>query len=78
MLVRRKLAEKIIAVTEQLSKTEHLHYVLERVEEEIAKLYAHIPPQSSIPRGDARIFSPRRGTVKPGGSRYERPSPLRP
>ena len=45
MLVRRKLAEKIIlkAVSEQLTQTEHIRYLLERVEEQVAKLYAHIP-----------------------------------
>ena len=45
MLVRRKLAEKIVleAVSEQLSKSEHIRYVLERVEGEVAKLYSHIP-----------------------------------
>jgi len=45
MLVRRKLAETIVlkAVREQLERTEHIHYLLERVEAEVAKLYAHIP-----------------------------------
>jgi len=45
MLVRRKLAETIIlkAVREQLDQTEHIRYLLERVEAEVAKLYAHIP-----------------------------------
>jgi len=45
MLVRRKLAETIIlkAVREQLGRTEHIRYLLEQVEAEVAKLYAHIP-----------------------------------
>jgi site-specific DNA recombinase len=45
MLVRRRLAEKIIleAVSEQLTRTEHIRYLLERVEEEVVRLYAHIP-----------------------------------
>ncbi|MBI4168655.1 MAG: recombinase family protein [Acidobacteria bacterium] len=45
MLVRRKLAEaKILkAVEEELSEPEHIRYVLERVEEEVRKLYSHIP-----------------------------------
>ena len=45
VLVRRKLAETIIlkAVREQLGCTEHIRYLLEQVETEVAKLYAHIP-----------------------------------
>ncbi len=45
MLVRRKLAETIIlkAVREQLGRAEHVRYLLEQVEAEVAKLYAHIP-----------------------------------
>jgi uncharacterized protein with GYD domain len=45
MLVRRKLAETVIlkAVREQLDRAEHIRYLLERVEAEVAKLYAHIP-----------------------------------
>jgi len=45
MLVRRKLAETFIleAVREQLIQAEHIRYLLERVEAEVAKLYAHIP-----------------------------------
>ncbi len=45
MLVRRKLAEKIIlqAVRERLSSPHHIRYVLQRVEEEVAKLCSHIP-----------------------------------
>ena len=45
MLVRRRLAEKIIleAVSEQLTRTEHIRYLLERVEEVVVRLYAHIP-----------------------------------
>lgn len=45
MLVRRKLGESIIlkAVREQLGQTEHIRYLLEQVEAEVAKLYAHIP-----------------------------------
>jgi len=45
MLVRRKLAETVIlkAVREQLDQAEHIRYLLERVEAEVAKLYAHIP-----------------------------------
>jgi site-specific DNA recombinase len=43
MLVRRKLAETIIlkAVREQLDRAEHIRYLIERVEAEVAKLYAH-------------------------------------
>jgi len=45
LLVRRKLAEKIIieAVQERLSSVEHIQYVLKRVEGEVCKLYAHVP-----------------------------------
>lgn len=45
MLVRRKLAEAIVlkAVREQLSRAEHIRYLLEQVEAEVAKLYVHIP-----------------------------------
>jgi len=45
MLVRRKPAETVIlkAVREQLDRAEHIRYLLERVEAEVAKLYAHIP-----------------------------------
>jgi len=45
MVVGRKLAEKIIleAVSEQRTQTEHIRYLLERVEEQVAKLYAHMP-----------------------------------
>ena len=45
MLVRRRLVEKVIteAVQEQISSAEQINYVLERVEEEVHKLYAHVP-----------------------------------
>jgi len=45
MLVRRKLAENILvnALKEQLSQTEHVRYLLKRVEAEVARLYAHVP-----------------------------------
>lgn len=45
MLVRRKLTEmKILkAVEDQLSEPGHIRYVLERVEEEVRRLYSHIP-----------------------------------
>ncbi len=45
MLVRRKLAEKTIleAVREKLSAPEHIQYVLQRVEEEVGKLYEDVP-----------------------------------
>jgi site-specific DNA recombinase len=45
MLVRRRLVEKVItdAVREQMSSAEQIRYVLERVEEEVHKLYAHVP-----------------------------------
>jgi len=45
LLVRRMLVEKIILenLTAHLSSSEALHYVLQRVEEEIGKLYAYIP-----------------------------------
>ncbi len=45
MLVRRKLAETIIlnAVREQMSRAEHIRYLLEQVEAEVARLYAHVP-----------------------------------
>jgi len=45
MLVRRKLTERIIvkALQEQLSEPGHIRYVLEQVEEEVRKLYSHIP-----------------------------------
>jgi len=44
-LVRRTLAERIIldAVKERISEPEHIAYVLQRVEEEIAKLRADLP-----------------------------------
>ena len=45
LLVRRKLAEKIIleAVREQLSSAEHVQYMLKRAEAEVCRLYAHVP-----------------------------------
>ena len=45
MVVRRRLAEKIIlaAVRDRLNRTEHIGYLLERVEEEGVRLYAQIP-----------------------------------
>jgi len=44
-LVKRSLVEKVIleAVQEQLSDPEHIAYVLERVEEEIANLRSDLP-----------------------------------
>jgi hypothetical protein len=44
-LVRRTLAEKVIvgAVKEQIADPEHISYVLQRVEEEIAKLRSDLP-----------------------------------
>ncbi len=44
-LVRRTLAEKLIlqAVRDQISDPEHISYVLQRVEEEIAKLRSDLP-----------------------------------
>ena len=55
MLVQRKLAETIIlkAVPDQLCQTEHIHYLLERVEAEVARLYAHIPQDG--PRKAGRV-----------------------
>jgi len=45
LLVRRTLVERIIlqAVRARLSEPAHLQYTLRRVEEEVAKLYAHVP-----------------------------------
>ena len=45
MHVRRTLVEKLIitALRERLSSPENVQHVLERVEEEVKKLYAHIP-----------------------------------
>ena len=45
MLVRRTLVEKIIlaVLRERLASPENIRHVLERVEEEVKKLYAHIP-----------------------------------
>ncbi len=45
MLVRRKLAERIIidAVREKLSAPDQIRYVLERVEQEVARLYGDVP-----------------------------------
>ncbi len=45
MLVLRRLVEKVItdAVREEISSAEQIRYVLERVEEEVHKLYAHVP-----------------------------------
>jgi hypothetical protein len=45
MLVRRRLVENVItdAVREQISSAEQIRYVLERVEKEVHKLYAHVP-----------------------------------
>jgi site-specific DNA recombinase len=44
-LVRRTLAEKVIlgAIQEQIAGPEHVAYVLQRVEEEIAKLRSDLP-----------------------------------
>jgi hypothetical protein len=45
LLVRRRLAENIIvgAVQERLALAENVQRVLQRVEEEVQKLYAHVP-----------------------------------
>jgi len=45
ILVRRRLAEKAIlgAVQERLGTPENIHHVLKKVEEEVQKLYSHIP-----------------------------------
>ena len=45
MLVRRTLVERIILenLKARLSSSAAIHYILQRVEEEIGKLYAHIP-----------------------------------
>jgi site-specific DNA recombinase len=45
MLVRRKLAERLIldALTEQLTRAEQIRHMLERVEAEVAKLSQHLP-----------------------------------
>ena len=45
LLVKRKLAEKVIvdAIGERISDPEQIRYVLERVEEEVAKLRSDIP-----------------------------------
>ena len=45
LLVRRTLVERMILehLKARLSSSEAIHYVLQRVEEEIGKLYAHIP-----------------------------------
>ena len=45
MLVRRRLAEKAIlgALTAQLTQTQQIHHVIERVGAEIAKLSEHLP-----------------------------------
>ena len=45
ILVRRNLAEKTIltAVREHLSTAESIRYVLQQVEEEVRRLYSHVP-----------------------------------
>jgi site-specific DNA recombinase len=45
LLVRRSLVERIVldAVRTQLSRPEHIEYILQRVETEVGKLYAHVP-----------------------------------
>jgi site-specific DNA recombinase len=45
MLVRRVLAERVVidAVKAEISEPEHIQYVLERVQEEIARLRADVP-----------------------------------
>ena len=45
MLVRRKLAEDVIldAVRGQLASADHIRYVLDRVEQEVARLFADVP-----------------------------------
>ncbi len=45
LLVRRTLVERIVLATvrERLSSPEQISYLLRRVEEEIGKLYAHVP-----------------------------------
>lgn len=45
MLVRRKLAENVIvdAIRERISDPDQIHYVLERVEEEVKKLRSDMP-----------------------------------
>ncbi len=45
LLVRRRLVEGVVteAVQEKIASAEHLHYVLQRVEAEVRRLYAHVP-----------------------------------
>jgi site-specific DNA recombinase len=45
LLVRRRLVERIVldAVRTHLSHPKHIAYILQRVETEVGKLYAHIP-----------------------------------
>jgi hypothetical protein len=49
-LVRRTLAEKVIlgAIQEQIGDTDHIAYVLQRVEEEIAKLRSDLPDRLKL------------------------------
>jgi hypothetical protein len=53
-LVRRKLAENVIldAVKDQLADPEHVAYVLERVEAEIAKLRADLPDTLNLKQAE--------------------------
>jgi site-specific DNA recombinase len=50
LLVRRKLAENKIlaAVTERISEPEHIRYVLERVEQEVAAMRSNLPEDLRI------------------------------
>jgi site-specific DNA recombinase len=53
-LVRRTLAEKVIleAIQDQISDPEHIAYVLQRVEEEIAKQRADLPDTLKLKAGE--------------------------
>ena len=54
--VRRRLAEKIVldAVRERLDQTEAIHYVFERVVQELAKLSAHLPETTRLKNDQLR------------------------
>jgi hypothetical protein len=60
MRARRKLAERFIlgALTEQLTRAEHIRHVLERVEAEVARLSEHLP--ETIPSKESELTAEER------------------
>ena len=75
LLVRRTLVEKIILdnLKARLSSADAIHYVLQRVEEEVGKLYAYIPETLRLKETESKLrVAGANGVVSPsriGGMR---------